>query len=119
MLDIKSILVRQDLSYRNFPRCPACGAEEVQIMRHEQPAEWRCRECRHRFTFEPEPLARHPVWLVGAKVAPVANIECPRCGVARTNFVQGECRAICATTMEDVPFRLPQLAKTATASAFV
>jgi rubredoxin len=93
MLDIKSILARQDLLYRNVPRCPACGADQVQIMQHEQPAEWRCRECRHRFAFEPAPLARHSVRSPGAKVAAVVNIECPRCGVARANFAQGVCRA--------------------------
>jgi hypothetical protein len=91
MLDIKSILARQGLLYRNIPRCPACGAEQVQIMRHEPPAEWRCRECRHWFAFEPTPAAK-PQFL-GVRIAAVApSIECPRCGDVSRNFVRGVCR---------------------------
>jgi ribosomal protein L37AE/L43A len=90
-LDIKSILARQGLLYRNIPRCPACGAEQVQIMRHEPPAEWQCRECRHWFAFEPAPFAKP--WSLGVRRAAVAsNIECPRCGVISSDFVRGVCR---------------------------
>lgn len=39
----------------HVPKCPACGHEQVQLlMRHTPPAEWRCRICKHRFTYEPE-----------------------------------------------------------------
>jgi hypothetical protein len=58
MLDIKSILARhRGLLYRNVPPRPSCGREQVQILRHEPPAEWRCRECRLWFTYEPRPPA--------------------------------------------------------------
>lgn len=37
--------------------CPACGATQVQL-RHwfTEPAEWRCRECKQEFIYEPRKL---------------------------------------------------------------
>ncbi len=34
------------------PYCPSCGTQQVQIMRWDEPAEWRCRSCSHYFIFE-------------------------------------------------------------------
>jgi hypothetical protein len=108
MLDIKSILARQGLLYRNVPRCPACGAEQVHIMRHEPPAEWRCRECRHWFAFEPAPAVEPR--LLGVKVTAVQNTECPRCSGVRSDFVRGLC---CTCYMRD--YKQRRFASSATA----
>lgn len=47
---------RRDFLCRHPPKCPECGADQVQLMAYIDvtPAEWRCRvDRRHRFTFEP------------------------------------------------------------------
>lgn len=37
------------------PKCVACGRDQVQVTDYfHTPALWRCRECKHRFSFEPE-----------------------------------------------------------------
>lgn len=33
--------------------CPKCGTRQVQIIDISSPAGWRCRECRHMFSWEP------------------------------------------------------------------
>jgi hypothetical protein len=46
---------RLDFLSRHPPRCAACDHEQIQLMDYfHSPAEWRCRICKHRFTFEPD-----------------------------------------------------------------
>lgn len=34
--------------------CPACGSPQVQLTDSTvQPAQWKCRTCKHPFTYEP------------------------------------------------------------------
>jgi ribosomal protein L37AE/L43A len=43
---------------RRPPHCPECKSEQVQIIAHHlQPAQWKCRICKHPFAHEP---AHHP-----------------------------------------------------------
>lgn len=48
-----AIASRQNLIYKNVPRCPACNNEQVQIMDSSVPAKWRCRVCKYKFEYEP------------------------------------------------------------------
>jgi hypothetical protein len=36
-------------------RCPKCGTDQVQLTAYidVRPAQWKCRECKTRFEFEP------------------------------------------------------------------
>lgn len=34
-------------------RCSACGTDQLQVVRWDTPAQWKCRLCKHRFTSEP------------------------------------------------------------------
>lgn len=52
-IDIQAIIDRNDFLNRNVPRCVFCDAEQVQIISKLAPAEWKCRECRFEFAFEP------------------------------------------------------------------
>lgn len=40
--------------------CPRCRARNVQLRACVQPAEWRCRECRHEYEWEPPIGPRSP-----------------------------------------------------------
>jgi len=51
--DIEEILNRRDFLFKNVPHCPECASVQVQIKRYGAPAIWRCRICKHRFTYEP------------------------------------------------------------------
>lgn len=33
--------------------CPKCGTRQIYLYDHAPLAEWKCRECRHRWWFEP------------------------------------------------------------------
>jgi len=44
---------RREHLCRSSPNCPECGTEQVQIMLGTNPAEWRCRHCKHNFVYEP------------------------------------------------------------------
>ena len=45
---------RREFLAKHGIRCPKCGTNQVQLMDHfVSPAEWRCRHCRHEFTYEP------------------------------------------------------------------
>lgn len=36
-------------------KCPKCGAVQVQLVNfYRLPAEWKCRECKHRWCEEPK-----------------------------------------------------------------
>lgn len=40
----------------HMPRCAACGDAQVQVVDYfHVPALWKCRVCKHRFSFEPGP----------------------------------------------------------------
>jgi ribosomal protein L37AE/L43A len=48
---------RLDFLCMNVPQCEACNDNQVQLLdHHAQPAMWRCRKCKHRFTHEPRSL---------------------------------------------------------------
>ena len=51
--EMERLITRREHIERNVPQCPCCAADQAQIMDHHEPAVWRCRECKHRFTFEP------------------------------------------------------------------
>jgi hypothetical protein len=44
---------RQNFLMAHAPRCEKCDTFQVQIIRTEAPAVWKCRICKHRFGFEP------------------------------------------------------------------
>ena len=51
---------RREFVCQAAPHCPICDAygqkaDQVQIMREAPPAKWRCRICKHRWTYEPKP----------------------------------------------------------------
>jgi transposase-like protein len=58
--ELEAIIARDDLLMRNSPLCPDCMSGQVQIKDKRTPAEWRCRECKRRFTFEPATPAPSP-----------------------------------------------------------
>lgn len=44
---------RRHLAAHLLP-CLMCGErEQIQLTNHGPPAQWRCRKCRHRYTYEP------------------------------------------------------------------
>ena len=50
------MLARRERLCRSFLPCPACGTRQVQLMLDAlfiRFTWWRCRECGHRFMFEP------------------------------------------------------------------
>lgn len=48
---VVSVARRQRL-YSHAPRCPKCRTAQVQSL-GGLPAQWKCRECRHGFVYEP------------------------------------------------------------------
>jgi hypothetical protein len=46
---------RRDLLAKHVPQCPACFRNQVQLLDHGTPAQWKCRVCRVCFEFEPTP----------------------------------------------------------------
>lgn len=46
---------RREFLRKKPPLCPACGDEQVQLSHIYKPAHWRCRICKAKFQFEPEP----------------------------------------------------------------
>lgn len=50
---VKRCIARLDHLIANAPRCAECGTRQVQIMNRNAPAQWKCRECRHSFEYEP------------------------------------------------------------------
>ena len=47
------ILDRRDLLFSHSPKCPKCGTKQVQCTEYlNTPAQWKCRECKHRFEYE-------------------------------------------------------------------
>lgn len=49
----EDLITRQEYICRNSPRCHECRSFQVQLLAQHEPAEWRCRQCKHKFTFEP------------------------------------------------------------------
>ena len=50
---IEEILDRRDLLFSHSPKCPKCEAKQVQCTEYlNTPAQWKCRECKHRFEYE-------------------------------------------------------------------
>jgi hypothetical protein len=49
----RKLLDRQNLLIAHHPRCRACNSDQVQLIRHIPPAEWKCRRCKLIFTSEP------------------------------------------------------------------
>ena len=46
---------RREFLAKNACYCPVCGTEQVQLINHFiKPAQWRCRHCETKFTFEPD-----------------------------------------------------------------
>lgn len=50
---ILAIVARQKVVYGHQPVCPMCSSPQVQVVRIDPPAGWRCRECKHSFVSEP------------------------------------------------------------------
>lgn len=50
---VKQLAERQYFIYRHVPLCEKCRSEQVQIIKIDPPAVWRCRMCKHRFQYEP------------------------------------------------------------------
>jgi ribosomal protein L37AE/L43A len=44
---------RREFLGRHVPQCPACHRNQVQLLNHGVPAQWKCRVCRVCFEFEP------------------------------------------------------------------
>lgn len=51
--EIEKLFARQEQLEKAHPKCPKCASDQIQIMSKAVPAEWRCRICKHDFTFEP------------------------------------------------------------------
>lgn len=46
--------LRRNFLSRNMRPCPACGDDQIQLIDDlVEPAEWKCRMCKHEFQFEP------------------------------------------------------------------
>lgn len=51
---IEALTLRRFYLTRNAPICPKCSTPQVQLTdMYQNPAEWKCRMCKTRFTFEP------------------------------------------------------------------
>jgi ribosomal protein L37AE/L43A len=55
MLDMAHILQeRRNFLCKNFKqKCPVCRSNQIQLIDQNILAKWKCRECHHKFTFEP------------------------------------------------------------------
>jgi transposase-like protein len=56
MNSIKETMLRREWLCRNAPSCPACGeSKQIQLVEWicRPPADWRCRTCKHKFSYEP------------------------------------------------------------------
>lgn len=55
MLDIAHMLqARRDFLTKAFhQKCPVCRSNQIQLWNQNMFAAWKCRECNHKFTFEP------------------------------------------------------------------
>ena len=48
------LAARREHLGRNAIPCPKCNTRQIQLVDHIcMPAKWKCRECRHKFDFEP------------------------------------------------------------------
>ncbi len=46
---------RREALSKKTKNCPECTKDQVQLLAyHSQPAQWKCRICKHRFNWEPE-----------------------------------------------------------------
>jgi len=46
---------RRNFLSKSVPRCPACNDGQVQLIDlFPTPAGWKCRICKHKFSWEPE-----------------------------------------------------------------
>ena len=52
-----AVWAREDYLCTHAPRCLKCDTEQVQILDRNAPAKWKCRECKTKFTFEPNVAA--------------------------------------------------------------
>lgn len=52
--EVREILRRDEVINKYRPSCPACLSKQVKVIVKRPPAMWRCRDCRHQFTSEPE-----------------------------------------------------------------
>ena len=52
---LQRIAKRQRFLQLRAPRCQFCAHDQVQLVHATKPpAEWRCRICKTRFTYEPQ-----------------------------------------------------------------
>lgn len=51
--EMEQLITRREWIWKNIPTCPCCAAEQVQLTDYHEPAQWKCRECKFRFEFEP------------------------------------------------------------------
>lgn len=54
---VRALTLRRLRICKHAPLCPKCRARQVQLTDSGVLAEWKCRECKHRFVFEP--IIRH------------------------------------------------------------
>lgn len=50
---LNNLITRREYIRRNVPTCFVCNSTQVQLIAHHEPAQWRCRSCKHRFNYEP------------------------------------------------------------------
>lgn len=55
-MTLKETVIRREWLVRNVPPCPSCSeSRQIQLVDWlREPAEWRCRACKYRWTWEPE-----------------------------------------------------------------
>ena len=56
MLDplwLEQTLARLERLQKRAPICRYCYTDQVQLVSPFHPAQWRCRRCKVRFTYEP------------------------------------------------------------------
>lgn len=52
--NLDSYIERQRYLEDHSPECPECHTKQVHLLRLNEPAIWVCKECRHKFTLEPD-----------------------------------------------------------------
>jgi len=51
--NMRSILKRQEALQSHHPQCQSCHSDQVQLIRKNAPARWKCRRCGNTYDSEP------------------------------------------------------------------
>jgi len=56
--DLEELIARKDFVCSQVPNCPNCQERmQIQVLNYSAtPAQWKCRICKHKFEYEPEPV---------------------------------------------------------------